>query len=63
MQSLPDLLNSDSRLQGVLCEGLDVLASIKQQRFEFMDELSNDKQKKVNEAEENIQEAKKHILN
>ena len=61
IQALLDSANGDSRLQGILCESLDVILSIKQRRFELMDDLHNDKQNKIRESEENIQEAKKHI--
>ncbi len=61
LQNLLDSANSDSRLQGILCEGLDVISNIRQQRFELMDDLYNDKQRKIRESEENIQEARKQI--
>ena len=63
IQALLDSANSDSRLQGILCEGLDVISNIRQQRFELMDDLHNDKQRKIRESEENIQEARKQIYN
>nr|WP_311151323.1 hypothetical protein [uncultured Prevotella sp.] len=63
LQALLDSANGDSRLQGILCESFDVIANIKQRRFELMDDLHNDKQNKIRESEENIQEAKKHIYN
>ena len=61
LQALLDSANGDSRLQGILCEGLDVISNIRQQRFELMDDLHNDKQNKIRESEENIQEARKQI--
>lgn len=61
LQNLLDSANSDPRLQGILCEGLDVISNIRQQRFELMDDLYNDKQRKIRESEENIQEARKQI--
>lgn len=61
LQALLDSANGDSRLQGVLCESLDVIANIKQRRFEIMDDLHTDKQSKIRESEENIQEARKQI--
>ena len=61
LQNLLDSANSDSRLQGILCEGLDVISNIRQRRFELMDDLHNDKQHKIKESEENIQEARKQI--
>lgn len=61
LQNLLDSANSDPRLQGILCEGLDVIANIKQRRFEIMDDLHTDKQSKIRASEENIQEAKKYI--
>ncbi|MBF1340770.1 MAG: hypothetical protein HXM67_01755 [Mogibacterium diversum] len=61
LQALLDSANGDSRLQGILCESLDVIANIKQRRFEIMDDLHTDKQSKIRESEENIQEAKKQI--
>ena len=61
IQALLDSANGDSRLQGILCESLDVIANIKQRRFELMDDLHNDKQRKIRESEENIQEARKQI--
>ena len=61
LQALLDSANGDSRLQGILCESLDVIANIKQRRFEIMDDLHTDKQSKIRESEENIQEAKKYI--
>ena len=59
LQNLLDSANSDSRLQGILCEGLDVISNIRQRRFELMDELHNNNQRKIKESEENIQEARK----
>ena len=61
LQALLDSANGDSRLQGILCESLDVIANIKQRRFEIMDDLHTDKQSKIRESEENIQEARKQI--
>ena len=61
LQALLDSANSDPRLQGILCEGLDVISNIKQRRFELIDGLHNDKQCKIKESEENIQEARKQI--
>ena len=61
LQNLLDSANSDPRLQGILCEGLDVISNIRQRRFELMDDLHNDKQRKIRESEENIQEARKQI--
>ena len=61
LQALLDSANGDSRLQGILCEGLDVISNIRQRRFELMDDLYNDKQRKIRESEENIQEARKQI--
>ena len=61
LQNLLDSANSDPILQGILCEGLDVISNIKQRRFELMDDLHNDKQRKIRESEENIQEARKQI--
>ena len=61
LQNLLDSANSDSRLQGILCEGLDVISNIRQRRFELMYDLHNDKQNRIRESEENIQEAKKQI--
>ena len=63
LQALLDSANGDSRLQGILCESLDVIANIKQRRFELMDDLHNDKQNKIRESEDTIREAKKHIYN
>ena len=63
LQNLLDSANSDPRLQGILCEGLDVISNIKQRRFELIDELHNDKQNKIRESEDTIREAKKHIYN
>ena len=63
LQNLLDSANYDPRLQGILCEGLDVISNIRQQRFELMDDLHNDKQRKIRESEENIQEARKQIYN
>ena len=63
LQNLLDSANSDPRLQGILCEGLDVISNIKQRRFELMDDLHNDKQNKIRESEDTIREAKKHIYN
>lgn len=59
LQALLDSANGDSRLQGILRESLDVILSIKQRRFELMDDLHNNKQRKIKESEENIQEARK----
>ena len=61
IQALLDSANGDSRLQGILCESLDVILSIKQRRFELMDDLHNDKQNKIRESEDTIREVKKHI--
>lgn len=61
LQNLLDSANYDPRLQGILCEGLDVISNIRQRRFELMDDLNNDKQRKIRESEENIQEARKQI--
>ena len=61
IQALLDSANSDPRLQGILCEGLDVISNIRQRRFELIDDLHNDKQRKIRESEENIQEARKQI--
>ena len=61
LQNLLDSANSDPRLQGILCEGLDVISNIRQRRFELIDDLHNDKQRKIRESEENIQEARKQI--
>ena len=61
LQNLLDSANYDPILQGILCEGLDVISNIKQRRFELIDELHNDKQRKIRESEENIQEARKQI--
>ena len=61
LQNLLDSANYDPRLQGILCEGLDVISNIRQQRFELIDDLHNDKQHKIKESEENIQEARKQI--
>ena len=61
IQALLDSANGDSRLQGILCESLDVIANIKQRRFELMDDLHNDKQNKIRESEDTIREVKKHI--
>ena len=61
LQNLLDSANYDPRLQGILCEGLDVISNIRQRRFELMDDLHNDKQRKIRESEENIQEARKQI--
>ena len=61
LQILLDSANSDPKLQGILCEGLDVISNIRQRRFELMDDLNNDKQRKIRESEENIQEARKQI--
>ena len=61
LQALLDSANGDSRLQGILCESLDVILSIKQRRFELMDDLHNDKQNKIRESEDTIREVKKHI--
>ena len=63
LQNLLDSANSDPRLQGILCEGLDVISNIRQRRFELMDDLHNDKQNKIRESEDTIREAKKHIYN
>lgn len=63
LQNLLDSANYGPRLQGILCEGLDVIANIRQQRFELMDDLHNDKQNKIRESEDTIREAKKHIYN
>ena len=60
-EALLDSANCDSKLQGILCESLDMIANIKQRRFEIMDDLHNDKQNKIRESEENIQEARKQI--
>ena len=54
LQNLLDSANSDPRLQGILCEGLDVISNIRQRRFELIDDLHNDKQRKIRESEENI---------
>ena len=43
LQNLLDSANSDPKLQGILCEGLDVISNIRQRRFELMDDLHNDK--------------------
>ena len=61
LQALLDSANCDSKLQGILCESLDMIANIKQRRFEIMDDIHNDKQNKIRESEENIQEARKQI--
>ena len=61
IQALLDSANSDSRLQGILCEGLDVISNIRQRRFELMDDLHNDKQNRIRESEENIHEVRKQI--
>ena len=61
IQALLDSANGDSRLQGILRESLDVILSIKQRRFELMDDLHNDKQNKIRESEDTIREVKKHI--
>lgn len=63
IQALLDSANGGSGLQGILCESLDVIANIKQRRFELMDALHNDKQNKIRESEDTIREAKKHIYN
>ena len=63
IQALLDSANCDSRLQGILCEGLDVISNIRQQRFELMDDVHNDKQNRIRESEENVQEARKQIYN
>ena len=61
LQNLLDSEISDPRLQGILCEGLDVISNIRQRRFELMDDPHNDKQNKIRESEENIQEARKQL--
>ena len=61
IQALLDSANSDSRLQRILCEGLDVISNIRQRRFELMDDLHNDKQNRIRESEENIHEARKQM--
>lgn len=61
IQALLDSANGDSRLQGILCEGLDVISNIRQQRFELMDDLHNNKQRKIKESEDTIQEVRKQI--
>mgnify|MGYP000872682964 CR=1 FL=1 len=61
IQALLDSANSDSRLQGILCEGLDVISNIRQRRFELMDDLHNDKQNRIRESEDTIQEVRKQI--
>ena len=61
LQNLLDSANSDPRLQGILCESLDVISNIRQRRFELMDDLHNDKQRKIKESEDTIQEIRKQI--
>ena len=61
LQNLLDSANYDPRLQGILCESLDVISNMRQQRFELIYDLYNDKQCKIRESEENIQEARKQI--